>query len=90
MPDSDRGGALAYGQVQFGVVVALSLSARAHGLKNMLVPIAAALVPGLPTSFAVVLYFLLETRQTQGSSTLLPLRAARDPGEPAALERRID
>ena len=58
--------------VQLGTVLALGLSGRAHGLKNTLWPVAAAFVPGLPVSFALVFYFLLETRQTQGGGTLLP------------------
>jgi len=62
--------------VMFGVVVALGLSGHAHGLKQVRLPILAALVPGLPTPFAVVWYFLLETRQTHGGGTLLPLHGA--------------
>jgi len=61
--------------VQFGTVVALGFSGRANGLKHTLWPVAAASVPGLPTSFAVVFYFLLETRQMQGGGTLLPFRS---------------
>ena len=62
--------------VQFGTVVALGLSGRCHGLKHTLWPVAAAMVPCLPTSFAVVFYFLLETRQTQAGGTILPLAGA--------------
>ena len=61
--------------VQFGTVVALGLSGRCHGLKHAR-PVAAAMVPCLPTSFAVVFYFLLETRQTQAGGTILPLAGA--------------
>ncbi len=64
--------------LQIGVVVALSMSAHAHGLKHMRLPMAAAFVPGLPTPFAVVFYFLLETRQMQRGGTLLPLHAATE------------
>ena len=64
--------------VQFGVLIALGFSGRAHGLKHALVPVAAAFIPGLPVSFGIVFYFLLETRQAQGSSTLLPLAAVGD------------
>jgi hypothetical protein len=60
--------------VQFGTVVALGFSGRSNGLRHTLWPVAAASVPGLPTSFAVVFYFLLETRQVQGGGTLLPFR----------------
>ena len=59
--------------VQFGVVLALGISGHAHGLRHTRLPIAAAFVPGLPVSFAVVFYFLLETRHAQGGGTLLPL-----------------
>jgi hypothetical protein len=61
--------------VQLGVVVALGCSGRAHGLKHTLIPVATTFVPGLPTSFSVVLYFLLETRQAHegNGGTLLPL-----------------
>jgi len=58
--------------VQFGTVVALGFSGRTNGLKHTLWPVAAAAVPGLPTSFALVFYFLLETRQAQHGGTLLP------------------
>ena len=65
----------------------------AHGLKHTLVPVATAFVPGLPTSFSVVLYFLLETRQTHekmdGGGTLLPLHSTVRAGarrEEAALD----
>ena len=64
--------------VQFGVVLALGVSGHAHGLRHARLPIAAAFVPGLPVSFAVVFYFLLETRAlAQGSQrgTLLPLHS---------------
>lgn len=60
--------------VMVGTVIALGISGRSHGLKHTMLPVAAALVPGLPTAFAVVFYFLLETRQTEGGGTLLPLR----------------
>ena len=64
--------------VQFGVVLVLGLSGHAHGLRHARLPIVAAFVPGLPVSFAVVFYFLLETRAlAQGSQrgTLLPLHS---------------
>ena len=64
--------------VQFGVVLALGVSGHAHGLRHARLPIAAAFVPGLPVSFAVVFYFLLETRAlAEGSQrgTLLPLHS---------------
>ena len=64
--------------VQFGVVIALGLSGHAHGLRHARLPIVAAFVPGLPVSFAVVFYFLLETRAlAEGSQrgTLLPLHS---------------
>jgi len=63
--------------VMFGVVVALGLSGHAHGLRYVRLPVAAALVPGLPTPFAVVFYFLLETRQKHAGGTLLPLHSPR-------------
>ena len=63
--------------VELGVVLALGLSGHRHGLKHVRLPIVAAFVPGLPTPFAVVFYFLLETRQTKGGGgTLLPLHGA--------------
>ena len=62
--------------VQFGTVAALGVSGRYAGLKHTLWPVAAAMIPGLPTSFAVVFYFLLETRQAQGGGTILPLATA--------------
>ena len=40
--------------VQFGTVAALGVSGRYAGLKHTLWPVAAAMTPGLPTSFAVV------------------------------------
>ena len=64
--------------VQFGVVLVLGLSGHAHGLRHARLPIVAAFVPGLPVSFAVVFYFLLETRAlAEGSQrgTLLPLHS---------------
>ena len=59
--------------VQFGTVVALGCSGRYHGLKHTLWPVGCAAIPGLPTSFAVVFYFLLETRQDGHGGTLLPV-----------------
>ena len=61
--------------VELGATLALGLSGRAHGLKHTWMPMAAAFVPGLPVSFSVVFYFLLETRHTQHGGTLLPLRS---------------
>ena len=68
--------------VQVGVVCALGIAGRSHGLKHTLVPVAAALIPGVPTSFSVVLYFLLETRQSEaGGTLLLPMQnPVRRPG----------
>lgn len=64
--------------VELGVVLALGLSGHRHGLKHVRLPIVAAFVPGLPTPFAVVFYFLLETRQTNGGGgTLLPLHGSQ-------------
>ena len=62
-------------RAQIGVVIALGASGYAHGLKRTLWPVAAAFIPGLPTTFAVIFYFLLETRQTQAGGVLLPLHA---------------
>ena len=66
--------------VQLGVVVALGLSGRARGLRLTWMPIVAAFVPGLPNAFAIVFYFLLDTRQSGSGGSLLPvsrpLRAA--------------
>lgn len=60
--------------VLFGTTLALSLSARSRGVRRALLPAGAALAPGLPSSFAVVFVFLLETREAQaGALTLLPL-----------------
>ena len=61
--------------VELGATLALGLSGKAHGLKHTWMPMAAAFVPGLPVSFSVVFYFLLETRHTQHGGTLLPLRS---------------
>lgn len=61
--------------VELGATLALGLSGRAHGLRHTWMPMAAAFVPGLPVSFSVVFYFLLETRHTQHGGTLLPLRS---------------
>lgn len=59
--------------VELGVVLALGLTGHAHGLRHTRLPIVAAFVPGLPLAFAVVFYFLLETRQVQTGGTLLPV-----------------
>ena len=68
-----------------GTVLVLGISGRAHGLKGTLWPIVAAFCPGLPTSFAVIFYFLLETRQAQEGGTLLPLAGPTVPTPPAEL-----
>uniref|UniRef100_A0A7S2H3M7 Uncharacterized protein n=1 Tax=Haptolina brevifila TaxID=156173 RepID=A0A7S2H3M7_9EUKA len=61
--------------VMLGTVTALGVSSRAYGLRYGLLPVLAALVPGVPISFAIVFYFLLETRNLQAGGTLLPLHA---------------
>ena len=64
--------------VQLGVVVALGLSGRAHGLRHAWMPIVAAFVPGVPNAFAIVFYFLLDTRQSGSVGTLLPVMRDRE------------
>lgn len=61
-----------------GLVIALGFSGHANGLKWTRMPVVAVLVPGLPMSFAIVFYFLLETRQLQAGGTLLPLHLQQD------------
>ena len=73
--------------VQFGVVVALGLSGHAHGLRYVRLPIVTALVPGLPSTFAVVFYFLLETRQSHAGGCLLPLHRSGSEDHPHLREQ---
>ena len=61
--------------VVYLLVLALGWSGRAHGLKHTLWPIVCVSIPGLPNSFGVVFYFLLDARQAHNGGTILPISA---------------